>query len=87
MTRVRDTGALFMMFLTGEPQISRAIIGAGISSQTEAITTVYEDEEDLKKFLQEFPAMVPAEQEMPTDDPEPDELIFPRMAKVELTIS
>lgn len=50
-SRVNHREALFMMLMTGETQISRAISAAGVDSSTREIAVVYESDHDLSEFM------------------------------------
>lgn len=87
-SKIRDTTALFMMFLSGEEQISSAFRKAGISMKTREMTVVCEFSEDLKKFLQAFPSVTKdVAANIPEDLPEMDSEIFSSMALLELRLS
>lgn len=87
-TKIRDQTALFMMFLSGEMQISSAFGKAGITDKTREMTMVCESDEDFEKFLEVFPTVsVDPSATIPEDLPEKDSEIFPSMALLELHLS
>ena len=87
-SRIRLKESLFMMLVAGEPQISNAIVSAGIGPDTSEITVVYDNESDLMAFMQSTGGLLE-----PVDEPFPDETpenlvphMFKKMIRVQLSL-
>ena len=87
-SRIRLKESLFMMLVAGEPQISNAIVSAGIGPETSRITVVYDNEDDIMAFTQSTGGLLE-----PVKEPFPDEtpenlvpVIFKKMIRVQLSL-
>ncbi len=87
-SRIRLKESLFMMLVSGEPQISNAIVSAGIGPNTGTITVVYENEGDLLAFQHNLSGiLVPVNNPFPERTPENlVKDIFRKMIRVQLSL-
>lgn len=83
--RIRDAGTLFMLFMSGESQITKAFHVAGIKEATSRIVVVYKDQQDLINFTRKFPGIV-EDEGIPEDAPEHDKRVFGNVSRVELNL-
>lgn len=83
--RVRDDTAIFMMFMSGEPQISKAIGAVGVRSDSSSIVAVAVDSEDMERFASRFPDIREDNTlSIPEDSLVRDKEVFTNIVKVEL---
>ncbi|QRF74542.1 KEOPS complex Cgi121-like subunit [Thermoplasmatales archaeon] len=84
-SRVRELGPLVLMYISGQPQVGNGIKAAGISMRTSRAMIVYDERDELEKFLKEFQGMV--EQILPSplphDNPAKDSEVFFAMSYVD----
>ncbi len=85
-SRVKNMEALFLMLVSGEVQISKAIAVAGVTENMHEVMAVYTNDRDFENLK----AVAGEEmQNLEIDDSrfreKNDDLVFTRMAKVELS--
>lgn len=86
--KIKRPESAFLMLMSGEKQISKAHEEIGITSSTKSILAVYTDQEDLMEFEHLCNGNLHSESKIPIIEREVkyDNLIFSRMAKIELSI-
>ncbi|MCL4341204.1 MAG: hypothetical protein M1431_03805 [Candidatus Thermoplasmatota archaeon] len=86
-SRVKNVEALFLMLMSGETQISKALMEAGIDQKLRRVVAVYDSTDDLER-LQRIAGNEMKEIEigpgMNLEDN--DDMIFTRMVKVQLSL-
>jgi len=78
--------SVFLMLISGESQISRAIIKSGISSDTRSGYVVFDHMSDLVRLKSMYPGLFDFREQidLPDDDRSLDRTIFFSMLKVQL---
>lgn len=86
--KIKRPESAFLMLLSGEKQISKAQEEIGISSSTKSVLVVYANHEDFIEFEGLCREMLTAEPKNPIPEKalELDNVVFTRMAKVQLSI-
>lgn len=86
--RIKRVESAFLMLLSGQTQIMRAQEEVGISSSTKDVLVVYDHDSDFKS-CQDYcgdnlvsMSGIP----IPARDPDKDDTVFSKMAKVELSL-
>lgn len=85
--KIKRPESAFLMLLSGQNQISRAQEAVGITSSTNSVLIVYDEERDYISCINYCgSSMVPVEQiPIPYSVRESDDTVFSRMARVELS--
>jgi len=84
-SRVRELGPLVLMYISGQPQVGNGIKAAGISMHTSRAMIVYDERDELEKFLKEFQGMLEQilPSPLPRDNPAKDSEVFFAMSYVD----
>jgi|GEM_PF-1758012 tRNA threonylcarbamoyladenosine modification (KEOPS) complex Cgi121 subunit len=84
-SRVRELGPLVLMYISGEPQVGKAIRAAGISARTKKAMIVCDNAEEMKKFLDQFGDAIEQimQPPIPHDEPLRDREVFFAMSNVD----
>ncbi|WP_367119315.1 KEOPS complex subunit Cgi121 [Thermoplasma sp.] len=80
-SRVRDTGILILMYLSGCGQIQDAVSRCGISPGERSFALVYEDQADITELMHRFPRIREIPHDIPAD--QSDDMIFEKMSYVD----
>ena len=84
-SRIRGFGPLVLMYLSGQPQVGKAIRAAGISVRTNRAMLLCHDRHDMDRFLERFQGAVSEilQSPLPHDDPARDREVFFAMSYVD----
>lgn len=86
--RIKRAESAFLMLLSGQAQISRAQEEVGISSSTDSVLIVYDNDSDIVSCFTACGGSLIPVKEIPIPDraPDMDGTVFSRMALVELSL-
>lgn len=86
--KIRMPESAFLMLLSGNYQISRAQEEVGITSSTKSVLVVYESRKDFLELKELCGESIVESEKIPVPelDRDHDDLVFSRMAKVQLNL-